>query len=341
MPGPACATVQNGKIGPGGEIGFASMTGDSADLRRLTQLRSLVLGSMAQSAQIRAFNGFRPAPGSQLERESILVERELAGAWGESGENPIRGTFLTALTLAAAVDQHLQALDNLAQTRIVFSGAVVLRALIEAAARAWWLLAPDVDARGRVARGITERVYSMGELRRMYAQIEGEPVSEEHDRLKRRIDATFAAAQAKGLTIVADNRTGRPVAVGEPRPRSLPLIDDFFAAGGIPDGAMIYRRLSAKTHATLYGLAENLRLADTQTIPGIDVGDDHTRLGMLEESAQDREMTLIVALMAHGDLTQRLVEITGWPDELWKSWWLHTAKRTREILRAPRPGDRP
>lgn len=82
-----------------------------------------------------------------------------AGAWPRV---VVKTAYSVAeLYLLAAMD-HLGSLAVLIMPPTpLFGWAVAARSSIEASARAWWLLDPALSVRQRVARSITERLYSV------------------------------------------------------------------------------------------------------------------------------------------------------------------------------------
>ena len=107
-----------------------------------------------------------PVEGSQAYEE--LNFNEEVGPKGPWGRKPVEHTYTTAALLYAAAGQYLRSLRQLLNDDIALFGfQVITRALLEAAARSWWILDPACSVRERVERAYDEQYYSFDELRKV------------------------------------------------------------------------------------------------------------------------------------------------------------------------------
>jgi hypothetical protein len=197
--------------------------------------------------------GSGPELGSQADREwNHNVEFGPGGAWGT---NPVEFAYAVAGTaLIPAAGQYLAALSQLLNDEMALFGfQAVVRSLVESAARSWWILDPDIDARERVERAYEERWYSLHELRKANNSVRPQPLKT-HEPLMVKIAA--GAAQL-GLT---ERRSGDRELLsaneirgyGSQRPTSTDLIPRFLEPLGLPNGELWYRSVSGVTHSVLY-----------------------------------------------------------------------------------------
>jgi hypothetical protein len=169
---------------------------------------------------------------------------------------------LAGAVYITAAGQYLFALSQLfSQDRMALFGfQAVTRALVESAARAWWLLAPDIDARERVARAAIERWYSLEELGKVERASGREPTEHATRRLSFRAQMAQLGLDEK----VAIN--GRLVGYeGKPWPQPTSLVPTFLSSLGIRKGEFWYRYMSGISHSALYSF---LQFHDVEMVPG-------------------------------------------------------------------------
>ena len=101
------------------------------------------------------------APGSPYALERANNEMGPAGKWGDE---PVHTAMsLASLKLTAAKDHILSLHKQLEPPHTLYGLAVVARASVEASAKAFWLLDPNISVRVRVARSLGEQLYSAQE----------------------------------------------------------------------------------------------------------------------------------------------------------------------------------
>lgn len=93
-----------------------------------------------------------PAPGSPaaLELAAACEQPAQTGMWGEE---PVRRAYMVALANYHAALEHSQAVTALmCGSFTAVPASVLVRALVEVASQAWWLLEPDIGHVNRVRR---------------------------------------------------------------------------------------------------------------------------------------------------------------------------------------------
>jgi hypothetical protein len=226
------------------------------------------------------------------------------------GDDPVRGAHLAAGLLLGAASDALQGLNPILQAQASdahFPMAQVStgRTAVEACARAAWLLEAGIDARERVARGMTERLVSLWELERFPASF---PL-----RAKKANETAEITSTGRGLKFTVKDPTDRkPGWIGFARPSATHLVADLLA-GADRWGAFVYQLASAATHLTEYALVQLLVAeAGRSALEG-------------EVQVQIRTPLQLNLLAAAGLLgfilaTDLQVKLNGWPAQKWFAW---------------------
>jgi hypothetical protein len=95
-------------------------------------------------------------PGSVVAGE-LAEAPTISLAWETAVRTVLSGLRLQLFT----VSRHLKSISNLLATEMPpFGPAILARSALETAARAWWLVDSQIEMRRRVARGLTDRLYS-------------------------------------------------------------------------------------------------------------------------------------------------------------------------------------
>jgi hypothetical protein len=128
----------------------------------------------------------------------------------------------------------------------LFGFQVVTRALVESAARSWWILAPEIEARQRVARAWVERWESLRELVRA--------AKAANQSVEGQVLGFRAEAAALGLSEDYDAKHRLKGFEGITRPGPTSLVPQFLSACGLRQGEMLYRFYSGVAHSALYGI---------------------------------------------------------------------------------------
>lgn len=283
----------------------------------LVQLRSAVEGFLNCADSIRKDSGYEPAPGSTLALE-YGEEAALAGDWGPRPVN--QGASYGAIALFAA-REHIKALDRLVDfPPITYSLAPVTRAAVEACARAWWLLDPEIGARGRVERGMTERLHGLWATSRLPDEV---PRTVD---TAGRIQSILVEAQSRGLHVVVCKGREAP-AIGSRRPGSRRVVEELLDVRGLEWAGVAYHYLSAVSHAGADGLMQTMtRVKDS---PG---------WGYQSTTLSDVGHFLAIPALAFATAFERELVLYGWDTEAWISWKVHAFQTIRSLLTmAPPP----
>ena len=185
-------------------------------------------------------NHYPPAPGS-------VAAREL-----EAGGDLANGTLAYASMVLDGAHDHVVGLENLlAAKESAYAPQTVARALLEGAARAWWLLDPAIGGRERACWVFTERLESLSEGAKMERAATG---GVGHATLDR-IDHVADRARSYGLPVIVDDR-GRPVAVGSRRLGATVLVARLLEGRGGDKvlGEVSFRAWSGAAHGMAWSL---------------------------------------------------------------------------------------
>jgi hypothetical protein len=131
-----------------------------------------------------------------------------------------------------------------------FAQDVLIRAAVESAGRAWWLLNPTADARNRAARGLLHLLTSAKEAVNS-VQVSG---SEEDLRMaEAKLAEVLCLANEHQFVVEA---TGRSYVVdGTSRPSSTKLMEGFLGKAGL----LQFKDLSGVAHGHSHSLVERYR----------------------------------------------------------------------------------
>lgn len=191
-----------------------------------------------------------PAPDSIAARE-MEREPELAGQWSP---RPVLEVVQDARLKLAYAIEHLDAIRRLSSPPVLFfSAALIARSVIEGAVRTWWLLDPAIDARARVARGMTERLYGLRQkltVAKSFTVASSPERSAAVDEVDDAIEHIVVTAEMLAFGVRRDKR-GRPTAIEEGRPDATRLVAELFASHTkTAVVSMTYRLWSAISHGT-------------------------------------------------------------------------------------------
>ena len=182
-----------------------------------------------------------PAKGSQADDE--IYHHSEVGTTHPWGPKPVEDAYNVAAVLYAGAGQYLRSLRQLFNDDMVLFGfQAVTRALLEAAARSWWVLDPEKTVRERVERAYEERWYSFLEMQKV-ANAAGGAFKQQvaKDNVLR--------LQAAELGLPERTDRGSPFCrfrgFGTPRPDSTKLVPDLLKTLGMPRFAGAGHRMAA------------------------------------------------------------------------------------------------
>lgn len=234
--------------------------------------------------------------GSQLlDEQGAAMERG-----GEELASALEQAIAVSQLYVFAMAQHLDALAVLFETDRPppYSISVLARAVIELAARVWWVTDPEVDVRVRVARGFTEKLVSADDWAPRKQRISGRrstPASAKGDTPTDEQDALRTEMHSLGIG-------------EEKRPSATKLVGEFLEHDTPTMARHLYRILSANTHGTLWALTIHFR-------PG-DVCDRQSNTAAYEVDQGSLDGPANVAILAFCWSAERIAHLLGWPIQL-------------------------
>ncbi len=189
-----------------------------------------------------------PVVGSQADDE--LNFNQEGGPKGPWGRSPVELAYTTAALLYAAAGQYLRSLRQLLNDdTALFGFQVITRALLEAAARSWWILDPACSVRERVERAYDEQYYSFDELRKLAAAMRGDFANQVSSDVRLRADAAELGLHER---TEKNAPFARPTGVGSPRLNATQVVAALSSHVEIADGERWYRTFSGIAHSALY-----------------------------------------------------------------------------------------
>jgi ribonuclease HI len=283
---------------------------------RIAELGSLFAGLNEVARNYQYSNDFQPAPNSIATREVNKEQPVLAGDWSAK---PVYDAYAMAASALFGAEDHLDALTRILKDPTPrVATATLVRGVLEASGRAWWLLDPGIGARLRVARSMTERLFNLGERMKIEADIGKQTIEAE-----RRIEKIVSSARHKGFRVLP----GKPEAIEERRPGNTELSAMLLSGSEEKFGRVAYRYLSAVAHANQSGIMAGLnRERDPQSV--------HDFIGVPDISPSAIEPLVAMAAIAFVASFDRQVKLFGWEARTWVS----RRNRALKTLR-PAPAD--
>lgn len=267
--------------------------------RRIVVLCTTLRGFANCAESYQRLHHYLPVPGSVAAREI------------EAGGSLATDTLSSAAMVLGGAHDHVIGLENLlAAQSSVYAPHTVARALLEGAARAWWLLDPAIDGRERACRGFTERLASLHEA----AKIERVATGGTGQATTARIHHVADLARHHGLQVLNDDR-GRPAAVGAPRLSATVLVARLLDGrdGDKVFGEVAFRAWSGATHGMLWSLTASLD-------PQPDPTGQHQLIAHRRMTLDAVEQLTAIAAMAFGEAFNREVEVYGWDRREWEAY---------------------
>lgn len=237
------------------------------------------------------------AADSPIMRE-VSQQGAFAGEWGQrTVENAYSGAFLLAVTAEDLIGGMCRLV--LMDEATVVGYVLLARGAVEHAARAFWLLEPDIGPKRRVARHQTQRIASFAELKKLPRE------SIDHDLMSEKLAEIYAEANRFGFQKLT--RKGRPAALEEEMPGGTSLVRELMKGPDGDDwGGTIYSYWSATAHGTLYSILGFLE--------SLDEADVH----QLRVSSSDINLVLAGTITGYVRLIDRHRAQLGWIDERWE-----------------------
>jgi hypothetical protein len=191
-------------------------------------------------------------PGWKSEAASEVRNREQRAGDSAWGEAPVRTTYAAAAAfLIAAIDSLSALADSVNLLTTTFVPNVLVRAAMEAASQAWWLLEPGIGARRRVIRSILIRASSARYLGQAVRKID--PAGKVSDYGE---DQAMVRAYAKDLGLTYICNSDKIECETEDLPGYTARATEFEKAVGVSAAYKIY---SGAAHAELYLVMQSWR----------------------------------------------------------------------------------
>ena len=255
-------------------------------------------------------------PGSMADRELEEAGR-LSTPWRVTLQTTLAGLRLREI----AVVHHLKSISQLMGDPMpAFGPEILARSVLEAAARTWWIVDPSIGLERRIARGLTDRLYS-ADYGASLASASGVDTSA----FSKPPDNLIARCGELDLTVSGTPRNRR---VGlDPVPLATPLCADLLNSidtdpqQSQAGGAFPY--YSAISHGTHYALLHYFH----------DLGKTEDGEEVLEprETLEGLLQAVELSLAAFIALFERLNSYFNWPIDLWESWRDHIIAGIIEI----------
>jgi hypothetical protein len=253
----------------------------------------------------------RPEPESRADLEHKDQEL-LTDEWSAA---PISLAYGMAAAHLASADDHLFGLPRLLYPPPAPHAVMtVTRSVVETCARAVWLLDPAIDARTRVARVMTERLYGLHQQLMTHARLTGEAgdFTEEMEAIRR-------SAVNHSMPWIADRRH-RPPAVGAHRPSATEAIRTMMQHVGQNTGVAAYADLSAVAHNTVASFLRPVAL--------LELLDQPPRHPMPIPYSHGT----VLALSSYGRAWELFMRMHGWNTRMWNDFLREAHAELRSIL---------
>jgi hypothetical protein len=163
-------------------------------------------------------------------------------------------TYEYTILLLASASDHLRAIaDLLGHRHGFFPNFSLARAVLEAAARAWYLLDPEIDCDERLRRYLNERLVSLQEQVWLLTNI-----GDATDDKRAEITEILLTAELHGYPV--RRSSGRPSSIGlQRRPTTAALIHELIPdPTGTMAGKALYQVMSAVVHAAPHALTKEV-----------------------------------------------------------------------------------
>ncbi len=295
-------------------------------------LHNLLDGTWRVASKTLEENEQKPVAGSIASTEIGTAEAGPGGPWGD--EPALTAYSLAMIANFAAADQLgcLATLIDSEGVAGIFGPLVIARACIEASARSWWLLDPNIGVRERVGRSFRVRIRSIDETTHLINELllgvgsaEGEvgrqQLLDDLETQRARRIAVLDQAVACGIPVHYEKRA--PIGVNVTMPKNDELVGGLLEDAGAVLGAALYALLSGVTHATHYALIQYFEQLETG-----DPSLAHLEPVLRRESLMN---TVTIVLLAFVTSFGRLVDVYGWEPRTWGAWVKHVKEKIIEL----------
>jgi hypothetical protein len=297
----------------GGDVSGGRYRSDVPTDNDLASLHRIVASiPEAVGRTILANGGLDPRPDSQ-----VLREIAAQGPYVGRRQKPVLNAYSIALTRWLSAMQHLvdiaRVLDGPAATH---GTASLFRTTLENSAWAWWGMDPEIDAKRRIARGLSAEIASLNEV----ILFPFETMQAEATSIR-----DLIASEAEALGFFVQRATdGSPRWVEEKPPTITRLLDSQL---GEP-GTVAYRELSAVAHGTVFALLYRMKRVDLpSTTDGMTTMEPSVPLDSLG-------LGITIALDSFWQATDRRFCLYGYDARDWNRFVLESKKLLLPLLRS-------
>ncbi len=232
----------------------------------------------------------------------------------------ISEAFNYAVTGHVVTEDYLEGIGHLfgPPPVTVFTQQVVLRAGVEASARAAYLMDGQIDVSTRAGRFMNARIATLEQSIKMMRLMQMDLTE-----LKQRLEGVWNQAEGLGFEIIVSKK-GERLGVQETPPTATDLINKLFHKVDDDLGALLYKFYSSVTHASPTGLLSGFEIPDE-----VDEKGNHIGAGSVDTGDLAREFTIVG--LAWAISFDRTVHVSGWDVETWQGWRKHLTDTIKRI----------
>ncbi len=279
--------------------------------------RETLLCLVRQAVVMRQDRAFLPDAVSDAMAE-LNVESTFAGTWGK---DPVRQAHYWGAALILAAEDFIESACRLVarEPLPVFGHLVLARSALEACGRAQWLYEPGIGVRRRIARGMTERLYSLAEQKRLPADVGGSA------RIIERRRSILDEATRQGFLKVTKQKT--PTTIGEPRLGATETVKNALGESDDPDlGHVLFGYFSAVSHGTAYGLMQSIGVARGEAPLQPDT------IGHLKTESVGVNSAIAAMILAYVEAVERQRNHFGWKSSEWAAAVIEALLAVRRVF---------
>lgn len=285
-------------------------------------LSPLLEGSVQRIRLLRDRHGYAPSAGSPLGRELRRFEE---GEISEPEAMALMYHWITAAQLAAAEDNILALRIILRDGNLSISPVVLARAAIEAAARAAFLLDPELSANERASYVTAEKLYELGQMRRVIIAHDPRNESRKVQSALREVDRSILDLQ-NWLDHHHVQRLSRPRFTGVIERVFRELADDGTYA------AIATNNFSAVAHAIPEMVLDYIADATRD--------EWHPFSSETRQSVDEKIVDVVMAvLVVYTRAVNLQINTYGWPHASWSAWFREVIGLLRSqvnVIKQPR-----
>lgn len=269
----------------------------------VTELEEILQKSVTRAWEHRHAYQLKPTPPS-------TAYKELHPPHGDPIRTETIQTAYTAATMrVVATEDALRSIAS-ALAEQPFAVASLTRSSLEWCALARWLFQHDLSIEARLARGMTDYIYSLWQVSRVVTD------DTERERLSQRIQEERSEAISLGLQVeeVGGWRKGLYF-VEEKRPTTTALIDQLLSPVAPDLGAFMWQLLSGISHGTTGFMMEMFK---QESPPSLIQNADQP---FVKKGAERRTLMMAAtSLIGFFETFGEMARLYGWDKAAWEEW---------------------